>query len=254
MQIRIAGHGPAPGRESFMSRTRIRSALTGLLIALALIVVLPTGAAAADPAPLRSWAFGWDPADYNLGLTVRHRLTPRWDLSVAAGPRDYREEIESRNWDSDNEVIDDGAVENEDHRREQGWVRMVAGGRFWQDGRLAVSGVGGVTYTWSVEDRRFRDYRNYSGALWDYRNTRESYDHSTWAFTLGIRPSFQVTNRMQIEAEAGLSFVRRTTDFESETWWDTFPATERHEETRHYRDFTSYGGVELYMLKLIFWF
>ncbi len=223
-------------------------------VLLLLLTPLVAGAEEAPAAPLRHWAFGWDPVESNSGLTVRYRFTPRWDLGVAAGPNDYRDESESRSWDSDNESSDDGALSADDSRREQGWVRLAAGGQFWQEGRWAVSGVGAATYTWSVEDYRRRYYQNYIGALWDYRNFRESEDNETWVITLGIRPSFRISDRMQVEAEAGLSFSRRTTEYESLTWWDSFTPTESREETSHHRDFRSYGGVELYKLKLIFWF
>ena len=233
---------------------RIATCTASVALLLLLLAPLVAGAEEAPAAPLRQWAFGWDPGDYERGLTVRYRFTPRWDLSVAAGPNDYRTESERLSWDSDDESSDDGTPRGNDTRQEQGWVRLAAGGQFWQEGRWAVSGVGAATYTWSVEDRRTRTYQNYAGALWDYRNIRESTDRETWIFTLGIRPSFRVSNRMQIEAEAGLRFSRSTAEFESLSWWDSFTPTERGEETTHYRDFQSYGGVELYKLKLIFWF
>ena len=248
----MACHRTSSPRRSPGVRIAARMAPVALL--LVLLVPLVAGAEEAPVAPLRHWAFGWDPGDSDRGLTVRYRFTPRWDLSVAAGPNDYRQETESRGWDTDNETSDDGAPRTGDSRREQGWVRLAAGGRFWQEGRWAVSGVGAATYTWSVEDYRSRYYQNYNGALWDYRNERQSTDRETWYITLGIRPSFRVSNRMQVEAEAGLSFSRETEEYESLYWWDSFTPTTRNERTTHYRNFRSYGGVELYKLKLIFWF
>lgn len=223
------------------------------------LLLLAAGAAAAadagtGAAPLRRLAFGWDPVETGNGLTVRYRLSRCWDLGLAAGPNDYRRDTESWSWDDDGVVVDDGQPEEQDDRREQGWVRLAAGAGFWSEGRLAVSAVGAVTYRWSAEEYRTRDYYNYSGAIWDYANRRTSYDYDTWSVAFGIRPSFQVSSRVQVEFEAGLQFERETVDYESIEWWDSASGTDLTRETRHYRTFRSYGGFELSQVKFIFWF
>lgn len=226
----------------------------------AVVLLLAAGAAgAAVPSeeqapPLRRLGFGWDPAETGSGLTVRYRISPRWDLGLAAGPNDYLRDSGRQSWDDDDQAIDDGQPEDQDDRREQGWVRLAAGRNFWREGRLAVSGVGAVTYRWSAEEYRTRYYRSYSGAIWDFNNHRNSYDYDTWSMALGIRPSFQVTSRAQVEFEAGLEFERVTVEYESLDWWDTSSGTELMQETRHERTFRSYGGFEFYRLKFIFWF
>lgn len=234
-----------------MSR-RVR-VLPGVLFLL-LLPALAAAGADDGASGLRRWAFGWDPVESGAGLTVRYRFSPRWDLSIAAGPNDYRYDEEARDWDDDDVFIDDGAEERTDDRREQGWVRLVAGGRFWREDRVSVSGVCGVTYRWSAEESRYRDYDNYIGAQWDYRNQRIGADVDTWTVALGIRPALEITPRLAVEFEAGLAFSRTTTAYESDTWWDTFPETARTEEVRHGRTFRSYGGFELSQLKFIFRF
>lgn len=236
-------------------RDRRLAKMIPLLAAVAAFLVATTAlGAGGDIQPLRRVGFGWDPADSGRGLTVRYRVTPRWDLSVAAGPNDYREDVDYSSWDADEEAADDGAAEEHDWRREQGWVRLVAGGRFWEEGRLSVRGVAGVTYRWSVEGNSRREYSQAAGNDWDYFNRNEHYDIDTWSVTLGIRPSFAVTPRLGVEFEAGLEFMRSTTDYEQLEWWDNHADTTRRVEQRHDRAFRDYGGFELYKLKFIFWF
>lgn len=232
---------------------RLRAHALPLLLGALLLPALAGAQEDAAP-PLRRWGFGWDPADSGSGLTVRHRFSPRWDLSVAAGPNDYRLDSESRGWDDDSIDIEDGMPERDDDRREQGWVRLVAGGCFWRDGRVSVSGVGAVTYRWSVEEYSYRNFDNYSGSQWDYRNSREKHDVDDWTVALGVRPSLAVTPRLNVEFEAGLEFERITTERETRRWWDNYPETSLQQESRHQRMFSTYGGFEFYRLKFIFWF
>jgi hypothetical protein len=229
-----------------------------ILVTLLLPALVPaTGARAApDTAaePLRRWGFGWDPAVSGSGLTVRHRFSPVWDLAVAAGPNDYRRDTVRLSWDDDSNVYEDGVPRTDSDRREQGWVRLAAGRRIWRDGRLGVSGVAAVTYLWSVEEWRFRESGSPSGSLVDYRNRREQHDIESWTVALGIRPSVAVTPRLHVEFEAGLEFEREHTAHESDTWWDSYAATETSTDDIETRRFRSYGGFEFYQLKFIFWF
>jgi len=223
-------------------------------ILLALIMLMSSAPTiAADDLPLRHWGFGWDPGESGQGLTMRYRFTPVWDLSLAAGPNDYRSDGEARSWDDDDDILDDGATAWDDARREEGWVRLATGARIWRQDRFAVSAACGLTYRWSNGARQGRSYRSYSDELWDYYNTRAQDDFETWTVTLGLRPSWDVTTRMRIEFEAGLAFDRTTAERVSETWWDSFPPTTREEATSHDRSFRSFGTFDLWRLKFIFW-
>lgn len=223
-----------------------------LLTLLALALVPATGARAAQE--LRRWGFGWDPAVSGSGLTVRHRFSPVWDLAIAAGPNDFRRDSVRLSWDDDSNVYEDGVPQTDSDRREQGWVRLAAGRRFWQDGRLGVSGLLAVTYRWSVEEWRYREIGTPSGSLVDYRNRREQHDIESWTVALGIRPSVAVTPRLHVEFEAGLEFERQHTAYDYVTWWDSYAATETRTDDIETRTFNSYGGFEFYQLKFIFWF
>lgn len=240
-------------RRAALSPRPCRRALLPLLSLLLCAAATPA-VAGEEASALRRWGFGWDPADTGAGLTVRHRFTPRWDLSVAAGPNDYRMDSESTSWDDDTIVVEDGMPSRDDSRREQGWVRLAAGGCFWREGRVTVSGIGAVTYRWSVEEYADRNFRSYNSPAWDYWNKRERRDVGTWSAALGIRPSFAVTPRLNVEFEAGLEFERVTTDFDTREWWDSYPDTYVRHESRHQRAFNTYGGFEFYKLKFLFWF
>ncbi|MBK8164404.1 MAG: hypothetical protein IPK64_00415 [bacterium] len=224
---------------------------------LLLTLALATGADAGQDESadrLRRWGFGWDPVASGSGLTVRYRFSPVWDLSVAAGPNDYRNDLARLNWDDEGEVVEDGTPQTESNRREQGWVRLVAGRRMWRDGRFGVSGVAAITYRWSVEEFRYREMGSPSGSLVDYRNRRDTSDRETWTLALGIRPSVAVTSRLHVEFEAGLEFERQHTAGESVSWWDSYEATDVRTDNLETRSFRSYGGFEFYQLKFIFWF
>ena len=242
-----------------------RAALAALCLLVLLLVLLLASApatAAADAAAvavtdtvsLRHWGFGWDPGDSGQGLTLRYRFTPALDLAASGGPDDYRIDSETLRWDDDGDVVDDGNLLVDNFRREQGWVRLSGGYRIWRHGNFAASAVAGVTYRWSHEEKRYREYREYTGQTWDYYNTRSLHDAATWTYALGLRPSWAITSRMQVEFEAGISFQSTTDDGVVETWWDSYPTSSRDETTVNTHDFSSYGGFELYRLKFIFWF
>ena len=69
----MACHRTSPAR-------RVATRMLPLVLMLVLLAPLVAGAEEAPAAPLRHWAFGWDPGDSDRGLTVRYRFTPRWDL------------------------------------------------------------------------------------------------------------------------------------------------------------------------------
>jgi hypothetical protein len=228
-----------------------------LCLSMSLLASAPATALAEterDNASVRHWGFGWDPGESGQGLTLRYRFTPTLDLSVAGGPDDYRSDSETLRWDHDDVAVEDGNLLRDDFRREQGWVRLSGGCRFWRQDRLAVRAVFGVTYRWSHEEDSYRDFLEYSDQVWDYANTHALGDIGTWTYTLGVRPSWDITTRMQVEFEAGIRFRRATDDIVRETWWDSFPSTTRDETTRHTSDFGSYGGFEFSRLIFIFWF
>ena len=246
-----------PTRCRDTRRQRRFPGFAGPCLLMALLVMAPAtalAAAEADSVSVRHWGFGWDPGESGQGVTLRYRVTPALDLGVSGGPDDFRSDAESYNWDSDQDVIDDGNLLQDDHRREQGWVRLSGGCRFWRQDQLAVSAVFGATYRWSHEEDRYRDFRESSDQVWDYYNTRDLDDAGMWTYTLGVRPSWAITTRMQIEFEAGIEFRRSNYDSVHETWWDSFPTTTREETAGYTNAFTSYGGFELFRLKFIFWF
>ncbi len=242
-----------------MASCRPAAARPGPTILMALLLLVPFATPAragteATDGPLRRWGFGWDPADAGVGLTVRHRFSPVWDLSVAAGPNDYRSDHVSETWDDDEDAYDDGVPRIDGDRQEQGWVRLAAGRRFWQEGRVNVSGVAAVTYRWSVEETRYRYLDRPEFTYTDYYNRRLKRDRDIWTLALGIRPAVVVTPRLQVEFEAGLAFGRQHTAEETVTWWDSYPESTTRTDDTEMRTFGSYGGFDFYKLKFIFWF
>lgn len=222
-----------------------------------LLLCAAAGAAAAATGagpPSRPWAFGWDPGESGEGLTVRYEVRPGWDVSVAAGPNDFRYEETSTHWSTVEDAVDDGTPTDSDDRQEQGWVRLTVGGRCWRDGRFAVHGTGAVTYRWSAEEYRQRDERIYDDAITDWYNVRDHTDRDSWWVTLGLRPSVAVTERFLVEFESGVRLRFETFDRVRETWWDEHPGTARTETSNHGRLFQSYGRFDLYSLRFIFRF
>ena len=243
-----------------MRRTH-RTMIVTLMAGLACIMALAGRAAASEPVPagdtaepaLRHWAFGWDPGLSRTGLTVRYNINRDWDVAVAAGPDDYRRDVVSSatSWNDGEESVSDQA---ESQREESGWVRLSAGRRFWREGRLSVSGVGSAMYGWSVSESRYRELDTYTNAYDDYVNRRYKYDNETWVVGLSIRPSLQVTERLTVEFEGGLTLSRGTLDHTYERWWDIAPGYNSEEETVETRYFRTFGGFDLNYLKFIFRF
>lgn len=234
-----------------------RSAGAFRTFAIVMLLGLVAGAAtAADggAAHPRHWAFGWDPGESGEGVTVRYLMRPGWDLSLAAGPNDFRYEEQAAQWDTADDVVDDGTPHDADNRQEQGWVRLAVGGRVWKDARFAVHGAGAVTYRWSVEEVRTREARTYDNPDWDWYNVRDHTERDSWWLTLGLRPSYAVTERFQVEFESGLRLRFESADNTYDTWWDTHIGTTHTERTHHDRLFQSYGRFELYSLRFIYWF
>ena len=237
---------------------RSASRPTALVVSVLLLCVAgPVAfAAVADPAelPLHHWGLGWDPVETGRGLTLRYRFSPVWDLSIAGGPNDYRSDVETTRWDDDGDVADDGALSTDDHRREQGWVRLTGGRRVWHDDRFAAAAMLGVAYRWSNEEYNRRYLADYNDVIQDYYNESERHDIGNWDVALGLRPSWDVTPRLRIEFECGVIFGRSKDEVLVEEWWDSLLPTVREEETRHDKDFTTYGGFDWTSLKFIFWF
>jgi hypothetical protein len=234
-------------------RLRYRRLSPCFVIALAMAALATAAVAEPADAGLRHWAFGWDPGLSQTGLTVRYRPLPDWDVSVAAGPNDYRRDLEkaSQNWE-DGVPSESGQWTN--NREESGWVRLAAGRRFWREDRVSVSGVCSVFYTWSAQEDRYREYDTYSNPYADYVNRRYHYDVDTWALGLSIRPSVRISPRMQVEFEGGLHLARSSSTNEFEKWWDSAPGYTLEQETVNTHFFRTFGGFELSYLKFIFWF
>ncbi len=224
-------------------------------VALVLGLACTAAAAAGQEAPRpHHWGFGWDPGESGEGVTLRYQFRPGWDLSLAGGPNDFRNETERRDWDTADDVVPDGALLAGDNRQEQGWVRLTAAGRFWDDGRIAVHGVGAATYRWSVEEVRTREPRDYGEDDWDWYNLRDHTDRDSWWLTLGLRPSYAVTDRFQVEFEGGVRLRFETIENSQDAWWDAHIGTTSSEHVEHDRLFQTYGGFEWYRLRFIFWF
>lgn len=222
----------------------------GLLLALAL-----PGAPAAAGEPAPRWGFGWDPGDLgNSGLTLRHRLGRDWEIGLAAGPDDFKEDREVLRWDSDVATGLYAADELDNYRRESGWVRATGARRFWRDGPFAAAALVGLTFNWSngQEVDRYPTATQTSEA--DARNWRRNTRYDLWRFTLGLRPSWAPTPRLTVEFEAGLAFESWTRKACEDAWYDYAPRITRYEQDSPGHAFFSYGGFEWYHLKFIFWF
>ncbi|MHB8078044.1 MAG: hypothetical protein ACYDIE_02150 [Candidatus Krumholzibacteriia bacterium] len=222
----------------------------GLLAAPALSVA---PAAATDPAP--RWGFGWDPGESgNSGLTLRHRLGRGWEVGLAAGPDDYKEDRESLRWDSNDTTDPYARNELDGYRRESGWVRATGARRFWRDGPFAAAALAGVTYQWSNGQEVGRSQAYTQTSDQDARNWRRNSRYDLWRFTLGLRPSWAPTARLTVEFEAGLAFESWTEKVSEDTWYDFDPTYIRYHQDRPGHAFDSYGVFDWYRLKFIFWF
>ncbi len=250
----MAGLLQRPSRHP-RSAGAFRTSAIVLLLGLAAGVALAAeGAVDRTVAHPRHWAFGWDPGESGEGVTLRYLLKPGWDLSLSAGPNDFRYEEQASEWDTADDVVDDGTPQDVDNRQEQGWVRLALGGRVWKDARFAVHGTGAVTYRWSVEEYRTREARVYEDTDWDWYNVRDHTTRDSWWLMLGLRPSYAVTERFQVEFESGVRLRFETAENTRDRWWDTHPGTTHAESTDHDRLFQSFGRLELYRLRFIFWF
>lgn len=222
----------------------------GLLLGLGLPVA---PAAAAEPAP--RWGFGWDPGEEgNRGLTLRHRLGTVWEVGIAAGPRDYKEENERRDWDSSDQPAPVESQRADGSRRESGWVRATVARRFWRDGPFAAAGLAGLTYSWSNDQWTNRYPTGTATTDADVYNSRENSRDDLWRFTLGLRPSWSPTPRLTVEFEAGLAFETWTKESRLDTWYDYDPRITRANRDGTGHAFFSCGGFEWSRLKFIFWF
>jgi len=225
-------------------------ATLGLLVALGLPVA---PAAAAEPAP--RWGFGWDPGEWdNRGLTLRHRFGSDWDVGVAAGPRDYKEDGDRREWDSSDLPAPVESHRVDGYRRESGWVRATAARRFWRDGPFAAAALAGLTYSWSNDQWTDRNPANTPTTDADVYNSRDNSRDDFWRFALGLRPSWAPTPRLTVEFEAGLAFETWTERSRWDTWYDYDPRITRDSRDHTGHAFLSYGGFEWSRLKFIFWF
>jgi hypothetical protein len=234
----------------------VRRTAAVILPALGLLVALGlpgAPAVAGEPAP--RWGFGWDPGDrYNGGLTLRHRFGQAWEIGLAAGPDDYKEDEDILGWDSDDPPASVDARAVDDYRRESGWVRATAARCFWRDGPFAAAALAGLTYNWSNVQRIQCYPRNTETADADVYNWRQNSRSDLWRFTLGLRPSWAPTARLTVEFEAGLAFETWTGKTRSDTWYDYDPRIIRDSQDRLGHAFFSYGGCEWSRLKFIFWF
>ena len=222
----------------------------GLLVALSL---LPAPAAGAEPAP--RWGFGWDPGEQNnRGLTLRHRLGEVWDIGLAAGPNDRKEDGDILRWDSEDVTTPPDPREGRDYRRESGWIRATTARRFWRDGPFAADALAGLTYTWSNEQWIESSPWHTGTTDADVRNWRQNSRDDLWRFTLGLRPSWAPTARLTVEFEAGLAFETWQYKIREDTWYDYDPRVTRLSEDRPGHAFYSYGSFEWARLKFIFWF
>jgi len=233
----------------------VRRMAAAILPALGLLVVLglPGAPAAAEPAP--RWGFGWDPGeDYNRGLTLRHRLGRTWEVGLAAGPNDYKNDLDRSNWDSGDLPVPVETHQVSGSRRESGWVRATAARRFWRDGPFAAAALAGLTYQWSNEQWVERYPTSTATSSDDYRNWREHSRSDLWRFALGLRPSWAPTARLTVEFEAGLAFETWTQTTREDAWYDFDPQITRVDKDIPGHSFFSCGGFEWSRLKFIFWF
>ncbi len=223
-------------------------------IILALAVLVSSASLCDARTHEKTWGVGYDKHYSSIGgLTIRRWLGPDWELGVSAAPMDAS--TDRRTWSWGDDVTEDEAIEEipDDDTRESGWIRMLLGRRLLRQDDLDLMFDLGLKYWWA-------DSRNYSRYYYEYSerttiNVTDIFDDE-WVLSLDLRPSYDLSRRMSIEARFGLKFTwsdeRRDTlrrEIEGTDIEDVFTAS-----TTEYRSFNSYGWSGLGSLSFLFWF
>ena len=175
-------------------------ALPGILALVIMFSAIQANAVETGPVD-RKWGLGWD-----SGLTARLWLGGVWELAVAAGPNDNLSTSEGFDYDTGrppdwNEREDSNVRED---KREAGFVRLQGGRLVSRRGPLALVCFTGLQYTWT--DSRYSNIVVDIDTPENSHSTVRDYDRSTWAVSLGIRPSFIVLDFLTIETAFGLQY------------------------------------------------
>lgn len=205
---------------------------------------------ARQPAPPR-WGIGWD--GDTEGLLLRYRWRDAWQFGLSAGPDDDKDRTDYLEWDSG---VPGGTARagRQEYRRESGWVRATAGGRFWRQDGLSLSADLGVGYRWAHSQTVRREPMTWPGGALDVFNRSSTTDSGRWQVSLGLRPACALGRRFSVEWECGLVYERVEESRTAIEWYDVDPEHYRKEDDEDGHGFCSYGWLDYNRLKLIFWF
>lgn len=223
-----------------------------LLLVLALALLGPAApASAADPQPAAAepgrWGLGW----IDDGVTLRVAPGRGWEVELAGGPRDRRQDA-TRYY----REFDEGELEEyrepEHDTSESGWVRLFLSRRLLRQGRLSLSLAAGGEHGWADgQTRRFL----YRGVDMEYRTVLQDTYERDWAAMLVLRPRYRLLARATIEFSFG--FAYEWDDYESDSH-DADPGSlswEHLRRTEEARYFSTWGGWSgLGSLGLMVWF
>lgn len=195
----------------------------------------------------RRWGLGWD-----HGLTLRGWLSGRWEFSVAAGPNDYLNKSEVRNWRFLDPPTVQGVLEvPDDVREEHGWVRAQAGRLIRKQGDFALVGYLGLAYEWAVFQERSLVLQDLSN---DYATTELDRHTRRWIMTAGFRPSWQVTSLLTLETSFGLDFMVENWDQDRGETFAGQQGVNREQTSGHGEFFRDFGIDGSASIQLFFWF
>ncbi len=215
------------------------------LCAAGLLLPIVARAAEAD----RRWGIGWD--GRQGAPMLRWRPAPAWDLTLAAGPDDWKSDGDEYRFDSSYTPQQQGNQEHTGGKRESGWVGISGGRRVWSDGRFAMASVLGVSVRWENSEDTFRS--PVFSTIADVQNRRSSAHGETWALEALLRPSFALSSRASVEFDCGLQVAWTSSRQTRSTWYDVSPDYNRAETSSHSTTFRTIGRFEWAALKFVFW-
>ncbi len=217
-----------------------------LLLIVLMLMMGAAGSGRAQEKVDRTWGVGWD-----HGLTVRTWLGGCWELSVAAGPEDYLNKVETRSWFLNIPENQQGLLEvPEDTREEHGWVRLQVGRLIKKKDQFAVTGYGGLTYEWIVHQER-------NLLLHELNNNYDTFEldrHTQrWILTLGFRPSWQPVSFLTVEAAFGLNYIMESWDQTSIRTWSGTEGRDYQETDGAGQEFQDFGLEGLASIQIFIW-
>ena len=214
---------------------------------LAGILLVSAGAVGAAERPVRGWGVGWDD-----GLTVRRWLGSQWELALSAGPDDYLVKNETRAWNLADPPLQQGVLEvPEDHRQEQGWVRLQAGHLVVAREDLALVGYVGLLYNWIDYQERALVLDNLVG---DYDTWELDRFTERWVLALGMRPSWRPADFLTVELAVGLNFIWENWDQNTTRTYAGVAGSDQSVDSGHARAFDDFGWEGAASLQFFLWF